>query len=228
MLENKCNSLRLYKNVLLKELFLQKMKASEPKEQQPRKSDLELWEELKNGSVSALGSLYNVHIDDLFRHGIQYAKSRAYVMDCIHDLFLDLYKYRTKLANTDNVKYYLLSALKRKINKERTRKVLPLQTDFLSDPIEIKNTTASIEEEIIRNERTVERSTKLTNALELLTRKQRTSLFLRFTQNKSYEEIAHIMKTSIPTARTSIYRAIKVLRERPLLSLILSYLPLFP
>ena len=58
-----------------------------------------------------------------------------------------------------------------------------------------------------------EKQEKLSVVLEKLTKKQKTGIFLRFNQEKSYEEISEIMGISIPTARTLIYRALKVLRS---------------
>jgi RNA polymerase sigma-70 factor (ECF subfamily) len=192
------------------------MQAIKPMNKQPQKDGLQLWSELKKGSTSALGSLYDLYVNDLFLFGIQYSKDRAYVMDCIHDLFLDLYKYRTKLAGTDNVKSYLFRSLQRKINKKYSRKIIPLQTDYPFSINDLQtNHAASFEEDIIQSEKTAEKSAKLTTALETLTKKQKKVLFLRFNQDKSYEEIAEIMRTSIPTARTTIYRAIKMLRRQP-------------
>ena len=51
-----------------------------------------LWCKLKKGDIGAFGDLYELFIDDLFTYGIQFSQDKHYVMDCIHDLFLDLYK----------------------------------------------------------------------------------------------------------------------------------------
>lgn len=145
-------------------------------------------------------------------------------MDCIHDLFFELYKYRTKLAMTDNVKSYLLKSLLRKINKRYSEKILPVQ---IHSPMAINNIetnhTASFEEDTIHSETSAEISAKLLSALESLTKKQKKGLFLKFDQGRSYEEIAEIMNTSIPTARTNIYRAIKMLRNQPFALFILHF-----
>ena len=134
-------------------------------------------------------------------------------MDCIHDLFVDLYKYRKKLSKTDSVKYYLFKSLKRKINKKYHRKIIPVAMDF-DFPITTtqKSYTKSHEEEIIKGERISEKNVKLSNALSTLTKKQRKGLYLRFNQQRSYEEISEIMGVSVQTARTTIYRALKSLR----------------
>jgi len=204
------------------------MKIRESKNQLPTRTDLQIWAELKKGSILALGSLYDLYVDDLFLYGIQYSKDKGYVMDSIHDLFFDLYKYRTKLAMTDNVKSYLLKSLQRKINKKYSRKIKPLQGDYPLVIIDLQTAyTASFEEDIIRTEKAIEKSAKLKTALQSLTKKQKKGLFLRFNQGKPYEEIAEIMDVSINTARTTIYRALKALKKHSFSIALLAELTFF-
>lgn len=173
------------------------------------------WKKLIDGDKLALGELYDQFIDILFSYGMYHAKDRGYVMDCIHDLFLDLYKYRKNLSTKTNVKYYLFKSLKRKINKKYKTKDLPISKEEFQFKFEKnqKNNTASCEDQIIDDEQISERNNNLSKALKTLTAKQREILFLRFNQDKTYKEISEIMGISIETARTSIYRAIKTLRK---------------
>lgn len=178
-----------------------------------KNTETSIWENLKSGDENALGELYNIYIDSLFSYGINFSQDRGYVMDCIHDLFVDLHKYRKSLSNTDNIKYYLFKSLKRKINKKYYRKTVPVSMEYqysLND--RLKNYTNSHEEDIINGERVSEKSIMLANALNTLTKKQRKGLFLRFNQQRTYEEISEIMGISVQTARTTIYRALKTLR----------------
>lgn len=179
-----------------------------------RNTENKLWDNLKKGDQSALGDLYNLHIDSLFEYGISHTQDRNYVMDCIHDLFLDLYKYRKNVAVHDDGKYYLFKCLKRKLNRKyKTREVnLTKDSEFMVTG-SLMHHLKSHEDAIIRAERRTEKQEKLSVVLEKLTKKQKTGIFLRFNQEKSYEEISEIMGISIPTARTLIYRALKVLRS---------------
>ncbi len=158
-----------------------------------------------------MGKLYDHFADELFTYGSQFCSDRSLVMDAIHDLFLNLYKYRKNLANTDNVEYYLMRSLKNTVLQlVKNRNVSTLLTDANSKII----TESNCEEQIITSEIQTEHSYKLTKALGNLSKKQRKSLFLRFTKEHSYEEIADIMKISVQSARTNIYRSIKTLRQQ--------------
>lgn len=172
-----------------------------------------VWESLKAGDENALGELYNTYVDALFSYGVNFSNDRGYVMDCIHDLFVDLHKYRKSLSNTDNIKYYLFKSLKRKISKKYHSKVIPVSMEYqYTVNANLRNYTNSHEEDIINGERRSEKSVMLSNALNTLTKKQRKGLFLRFNQQRTYEEIAEIMGVSVQSARTTIYRALKTLR----------------
>lgn len=175
-------------------------------------TDLVLWAKLKDGNIEALGRLYDVYIDEMFSYGMQFCADKTKVMDHIHDVFLSLYKYRKSLANTDQVKYYLFRSLKNQI-LNTTKKTRSTQTYVLNEDVHANTYSNSIEDEIISTEFHTERTYVLTKAINSLSKKQRRGLFLRFTEEREYEEIAEIMNVSIQTSRTIIYRAIKALRK---------------
>ena len=170
-----------------------------------------LWIELKEGNVHAMGDLYDIYVDELFAYGMQFSKDKSHVMDAIHDLFLNLYKYRKTLAVTDNVAFYLFRALKNNILKieHRNRSF----SSFLHNQEE-KSGDASIEDRMCAEEFENEREYRLAKAITTLTKKQRKALFLRFTEQRSYEDVASRMNVSVQTSRTLIYRAIKTLRKQ--------------
>lgn len=180
---------------------------------QPQKdNDIVLWQKLKEGNTDALGHLYDMFIDELFSYGSQFSQDRQKVMDSIHDLFFNLYKYRKNLAATDNVKYYLLRSLKNQILKEPKSSSLFIYDTPYSDLIDSHHMSASYEEDLIETEILDERAIQLSGALNSLSKKQKQCIFLRFNENRQYEEIAEIMNVSVQSSRTIIYRAIKQLR----------------
>ncbi len=155
--------------------------------------------------------LYDIYIDDLFTYGMGFSGNKSEVMDCIHDLFLNLYKYRKNLSHTDRVDFYLMRSLKNEIIKriQTSRRELATVNQENIGPFQI-----SAEEVFIANEWEMERSKKLSRAIKSLSKKQRKGLSMRFSENYSYEEIAEQMNISVQSSRTMIYRAIKTLRTQ--------------
>jgi len=172
----------------------------------------EFWKKIKKGNMDALGQLYDLYVDELFFYGMEKVNNKTRVMDAIHDLFVDLYKYRSNITTPTNVKYYLLKSLKRKVyRKQSSKKCIDLEDSFF----ETKQPEAelSCEEKIIEGEYTNEKREKLKSALTLLTKKQQKALHLRYTENRPYNEIADTMNISIATSRTLVYRALSVLKK---------------
>lgn len=161
--------------------------------------------------MRAMGDLYDLYVDELFAYGLQFSSDKSQVMDAIHDLFLNLYKYRKTIAVTDNVKFYLFKSLKNNILKveNKNRSFIP----YGQQP-EHSKSEISIEDRICEEEFENDRTYKLAKAIAQLSKKQRKALFLRFTQEHSYEDVAAIMNVSVATSRTIIYRAIKTLRKQ--------------
>ena len=178
-----------------------------------------MWTKLKNGDVNALGDIYDIYIDELFTYRMQFSSDKSHVMDAIHDLFLNLYKYKKNLVATDNVTFYLYRSLKNTILKtsNNNHALFPNVQNQ-----EQNSTDKSIEENIIQEEIQNERTFQLAKAVNSLSKKQKKGLFLRFTEERTYDEIADIMNVSVPTSRTIIYRAIKSLRKEllPLLTVL--------
>jgi len=182
-------------------------------------SEQEIWNNLKNGDVAALGELYDLFVDRLFSIGIHVVKDRSIVQDQLHELFLDLYKYHEKLSAVENVQAYLITSFKRKLYKQNNFKVTYLKQNWEENLREVSNELKIIksqEEIIIQEENTKERSNFLKRQLSNLTEHQRHILKMKFTEEKSYEEIADIMSLSVASARTLLYRTVKTLRKSAL------------
>lgn len=195
------------------------MKKSEQTNSDKSVSEQKIWNNLRNGDVEALGELYDLFVDCLFSIGIQVVNDRSVVQDQIHELFLDLYKYHEKLSVVENVPGYLITSFKRKLYKQNNFKVTYLKQNWEENLEEVSpelKITRSQEEILIQKENTKERSNFLKGQLSNLTEHQRHILKMKFTEEKSYEEIADIMSLSVASARTLLYRTVKTLRKTAL------------
>jgi len=173
------------------------------------KKDIDLWNQIRKGDAQAYNELYDRYVDSLFTFGIQYTNDETLVQDAIHDIFIELHRYRKTVAEQVQVKSYLFKSLHNDIlRKLKMRSKTVLLDDFTEDI----NETESVEEQLILGEITMMKNAKLELALNSLTEKQRYALNLRFTEDLSYEEISSALNISLESCRTLIYRSLKDLR----------------
>lgn len=168
-----------------------------------------LWKSFIAGDDVSFYTLYDRYADKLYRYGSHFSKDKELVKDCIHDLFLELHKYRKNLSETSNVQFYLFRSLRRILYKEQV-KVIPIivnENIYSSDD----HPVFSHEYYLIAEETKQEEYKALNSAMKKLTNRQREGLSLKFEHGHSYAEIAEIMGVSIESARSVIYLALKEL-----------------
>jgi RNA polymerase sigma factor (sigma-70 family) len=175
------------------------------------KRDIDLWHQIKKGDVQAYHQLYDRYINALFTFGMQYTNDEALVQDAIHDIFIDLHRYRTTIATDVVVKSYLFKILQNDIFKKLKSQSKTLRLDIVSEDA---YRTDSAEDELIFSEVAFNRNASLAVALSSLTKKQRYALHLRFSEDLSYEEISSTLEISLESCRTLIYRSLKEIRAK--------------
>lgn len=184
-------------------------------------SDIELWELFTSGSQTAFGRLYDKYADILYAFGLRYTSDKDMVKDCIQDLFIDLLHYRDELAKNVNVRFYLLKSFKRKLHTASKKAAIFSLNEWDLDDKVVSRFSFSAEQDNVSDERQREMLQALAVEINKLPERQKEILYLKFTHNLDYEEIASMMQISVPTCRTFVYRAIKELRGKLEISAIL-------
>lgn len=183
------------------------------------------WHNFIAGDNNAYLELYKENIDKLYSYGIKFTKDTDMVKDCIHDLFIDLNKYRLNLRKDVNVSAYLYSSLRRKIFSCIPKNNVLREMPHLEQSLFAVEWNAEIN--MVHTEEWRLLLSRLNMELKNLSSRQQEVLFLKFHSELSYEEVAEIMKISVSTCRTLVYRAIKQLRVKMEgVSTIALYLPI--
>ena len=185
-------------------------------------SDTILWNNFKKGDEDAFRLIYNNHVQLLFNFGCNFTHDKELVKDCIHDVFIELTKYRSKLGQTDNIKLYLFKSLKREI-------VRSLNKDKLFSTIDNENIPFNypgLNDDKQTEDEFEERHQNLETALEILTSRQKEALFLKFVSGLSYEELSVVMKLNYQSARNLVFRGLEKLRESYPQKLLLLFFPI--
>jgi RNA polymerase sigma factor (sigma-70 family) len=174
------------------------------------KEDVRIWNKFREGDNQSFSRLFELFSDLLYRYGQKFVDDENTLKDCIQDLFVKLYDNRKSLPDTDNVKFFLFRLLKNKIidsirEEKRIVYVSPQELQFsvkyYFDP----------EEEISGVEQDVKE--KFEKIMNLLSNRQKEAIYLRYSMEMSYEEVAQLLNISYQSARNLIHRSIKKIRQ---------------
>ena len=170
------------------------------------------WVQFKDGDKEAFAIFYNLHIDRLYQYGLKLSNDEDTIKDAIQEVFLDLYlKRRSNQTTPENLKFYLLLALKRNLIKK-------LKTKRRFDEGEISeekflDLEFSPEYQMIEMEQDEETRHKVVEALNQLPDRQKEVIYLRFNESMDYPAIANLLGITIESVRKQVYRALKTVRE---------------
>ncbi len=172
---------------------------------------LVIWTRFKSGDQEAFAVLYNHHINALYSYGTKLCKDMDVVKDALQDLFLELFLHRDKIKiSPENLKFYLLLALKRNLIKKL--KAGRMVTHEFNESVDFEP-QYSIEFQIIEKEKDEEINRKVSDAIRQLPPKQKEAIYLRYNESLEYGEVAAILDISVESVRKQVHRALKTVRE---------------
>ena len=175
-----------------------------------QEEDFALWNQFLEGDEKAYLYIYKLYAQDMYSYGMLFTANSELVKDCLHDVFVKIHRNRKKLSQVDNIRLYLLKAMKNYLFDVFDKK----KELFHNDTIEpVFSPEYTIEDKIIRQEELHYQSRKIRQMLESLTPRQKEVLYYKYMKNLTYDEIGEIMQMNYQSLLNLIQRSIKKLRE---------------
>lgn len=185
-----------------------------PQEVQPStNNDSQLWQQLKNGSELALGKLIKKYFNLLQNYGYKFVRNEDFVKDCVQEVFVEIWSRRQNISQPDSVRAYLLSSVRKRILRESVRQKINGEDEIINIENDLKFAEFSPELVIIEQENMQETIQKVAVLLNLLPKRQREVIYLRFYQNLERDEIAQIMSVNSQSVSNLLQAAFKTIRE---------------
>lgn len=175
-------------------------------------TDGELWKKFREGDRRAFQVLYQKYLQQLFNYGYKVTPVRTQVIDGIQDMFIDLWNNRGSLSHTDNVKYYLFKALRRRLvrNLKKEKKYWLGSDDVLKENAIL---VLPLEHVIIEGQENEEKMGKLRKAISKLSDRQKEVITLIFYDGFSYEECSKLIGINLRSTYTLAWKALASLRK---------------
>ncbi|TDB65210.1 RNA polymerase sigma factor [Arundinibacter roseus] len=171
--------------------------------------DLILWKDFKNSSSEAFSLLYSTYFPILITYGKRLGADPMAVQDAVHDLFLDLWRMRENLSDSVSIQFYLCRSLRRRLHIQ-AKMLLPI----LEESPERQPQTECFESALIREEAAQYACLFLDKMLEVLSRREKEVVLLKYYKNNSVREVANLLAIKEQTVRNLMHRAMLKLRKQ--------------
>ena len=175
------------------------------------KEDIQVWNAFRKGDEQAFAFIYEDNFDRLYAYGLRIAGDECLVEDAIQEVFIDLRTNRSRIKETDSIKFYLFKCLKRKLNREASkwfhkREDLDAQASF--------GFTLSHEQFLIDKQMSEDELNRLNHAVGKLSPRKKEMIYYFFYEGLDYAQIQELMGLeNIKSARNLLYKALDFLRD---------------
>ncbi len=157
--------------------------------------DQQLWGKLKSGDRKAFDQIYRTYSTALYRYGYKFSKDTTLLEDCIHDLFIYLWKHREGLSDTTAITPYLFTSFRDRIIKSLKKR----QKTKLGEKEEMKNhfdLELSKAQSIVQEESIIENKQMLNETFTQLSPREKEAVYLKYNNQFTSAEICKIMNIS--------------------------------
>ena len=187
-----------------------KSKASTYKELN-QKSDLELFQLIKQREKGALEAVFNRYYESLCRFGIAYENDLDVVQEKVSDVFIQLWNSYDRIHEIQKPKPYLYVVVKNKLMEPVSYQKLKQTLDKgVEDEY---STSPSIEQEIIDQEQREMYVRKIQEILDHIPKKSRQIFEMNKLDELKYKEISEILGVSVKTVESHMAIALKTIRN---------------
>ncbi|HEY1202448.1 MAG TPA: sigma-70 family RNA polymerase sigma factor, partial [Niastella sp.] len=191
-----------------------------PLDSHSAQEDASLIVQIRSGDYDAFTLLYNKYIHQLTQYGLKFTPDLGAVEDCLHDVFIWLWTNRQKLNIHSSVKSYLFKSVRTTMLHwlQKQHRVQTINTgDDQSYTFELQLTPETL---FLHNEQQRQIRQQIETVLLTLTAKQKEVIYLRYYEGLNFEDIAQNMNLSVKACYKLMGRAITVLRENMVCSLL--------
>lgn len=168
------------------------------------------WNRFIAGDNDAYCWIYKAHIQMLYQYGKRFTTDSELIKDSIQEIFTKLYKNREQLTTPDNIKLYLLVALKNNLINALYQESHYERFDNESTSFSLG---ISVEEQYVHDELCLNQQKKIQEILSTLSPRQKEIIYYRYIQELSFNEICVLMDINYQSAQNLIQRSLKKIKD---------------
>ena len=173
--------------------------------------------DLQRGDPKALESLFSIYKDKVFNTALGYLQNQQDAEEITQDVFVELFNSADKFKGDSTLNTWIYRITVNKCldqikYQKRKKRFAVITSIFKADTGELNIDTPDLIHPGIEIE-LKERSQVLFKALNKLPESQKTAFILSKIESLSYKEISEVMKTSVSSIESLIFRARQNLKK---------------
>lgn len=179
---------------------------------------LNLWQQTQVGNNAAFCELAERLYSPLFNYACTFTPDRELIKDAIQDLLLHIWE-KKKAIHIQFVAVYFFKALRNQLLLE-FRRYTP--SDLFSDADSLTQLSDyhTVEIDMVQNEAAAEQQLWVSNAINVLPKRQREVIFLKYFEGLTNEQIAELMELNRQSVANLVVKALSSLKAHiPVLSI---------
>lgn len=174
--------------------------------------EMALWNAFRGGDHEAFTTIYRSYVNLLYNYSISITQDRELIKDCLHDLFVELWRNHQNLGETTSIRYYLMASIKRKLVRHLENQQRQTQ-HHESYYVEYPDIVGSHENRLVACEEEKQFQQVLNESFRFLTKRQREALSLKFFHDMDTEQISSKMNINPQSVYNLIFGALKTLKQ---------------
>ena len=173
--------------------------------------DLTLWKAFKSGDEKAFMTIFDRSTKPMYNYGCKVIGDGELVKDAIQELFIEVWQNRSRLGDTDSIKFYLFKSLRRKLIRLKAKSE---KYHFGNLSVELNEDASPSHEFLLISEQIeLEKKERVTSLLKTLTKRQHEAIFLRYFEELSCDQIAAVMELSKQAVYNLLHHALDQLKR---------------
>ena len=177
-----------------------------------KESDLRIWQSFRKGDKAAFQKIYFNHYRFLYNYCRKYTNDTSLVEDIIQDLFVTLLERKDFLSDTDNIRFYLFSSIRRRLFKTLNNREFKV-TDLFSNDNPAFHLDQGVEPNFGNDDEENRFQKLLISSLNNLGERQKEMIYLKYYSGLNCKEIADILGVSYQTTRNTLSTALSNIRK---------------
>jgi RNA polymerase sigma factor (sigma-70 family) len=177
-----------------------------------KENDISIWQSFRKGNKAAFQKIYIENYRFLYNYCRKFVSDKTLAEDVIQDVFVTVFAEKEKLRDTDNIRLYLFSAVRRRLFRILSTKEYK-NTNLFDPHLPEFHFEEGVEPDYGEVEEQNRMLKILFRAVNKLGARQKELVYMKYFSGLNNKEMAQVLGISYQTVRNTLSNALQNIRK---------------